>query len=129
MTMHVVYSHECGACQAYYIPYDADVPCPRCGVVEPDRFDYIPQAAASMRANKQSGGSYTPGAWWVGSLGDHILLQLFGLFDGFEAQRGQAAFEPYLDDALGRMQWGDQEYLRSHLRGIALRVREVLDTT
>ena len=127
MTMHVNYSHECSGCNAYYIPYDTNVPCPRCGLVERERFDYIPLAAASMRVNKQADGSYTPGAWWVGSLGDHILQLLFGLFDGYEAQGGQDGFEPYLDAALGRMQWGDQQYMRAHLRGIALRIREVLD--
>jgi len=72
---------------------------------------------------------YTPGAWWVGSLGDHILHLLFGLFDGYESQRGQVEFEPYLDTTLGRMQWGDQEYMRLHLRGIAMRVHAVLNTS
>jgi hypothetical protein len=79
-----------------------------------------------MGINKHSRGRYTPGAWWVGSLGDHLLYLLFGLFDGFEAQHGQLAFEAYLDDALGRMQWGDQEYMRGHLRGIAVRIRDEL---
>jgi hypothetical protein len=128
MTMHVVYSHECSGCQAYYIPYDADVPCPRCGLVEEERFDYIPQAAQSMRYNRMDGGSYTPGAWWVGSLGDHILMLLFGMFDAYEAVRDEAPFEQFLDQRLAQMQFGDQEYLRAHLRGIALRVREALDT-
>jgi hypothetical protein len=126
MTMHVVYSHECSACKAYYIPYDSDVPCPKCGVVEAERFDYIPQAVASMQVNKRSGGSYTPGAWWVGSLGDHVLSVLFGLFDAYEAQHGRVAFEPFIDTTLDRMKWGDQDYLRVHIRGIALRVREGL---
>ena len=125
MTWHVVYSHECGRCDAYYIPYDTDVPCPRCGLVEAERFDYIPQAAGSMRVNRGL-GSYMPGAWWVGSLGDHILLLLFKVFDGYEAQAGELAFEPYLDDALQRIQWEDQGYMQSHLRGIALRIRDEL---
>ena len=129
MTMHVVYSHECPSCKAYYIPHDTDVPCPRCGEVEEERFDYIPQAAMSMRVNKQSGGKYTPGAWWVGSLGDHILHLLFGIFDGYEAQKGETGFEQFLDQRLAQMQWGDQEYLGRHLRGIALRVRDELGVT
>jgi len=128
MTMHVVYSHECPSCKAYYIPYDADVPCPRCGLVEEERFDYIPQAAASMRVNKNSGGSYTPGAWWVGSLGDHILRLLFGIFDAYEAQKGHV-FEQFLEQLLAQMEWGDQDYMRHHLRGIALRVRGELGVT
>ena len=49
MTMHVVYSHECPNCKAYYIPYDAEVPCPRGGPVEEGRFDFNPQAAAAMK--------------------------------------------------------------------------------
>jgi hypothetical protein len=129
MTMHVVYSHECPTCKAFYIPYDSDVPCPRCGAVEKERFDYIPQAVDSMRINKQMGGTYTPGAWWIGSLGDHILSVLFGLFDGYKAQEGQMAFEPFIENALERMKWGDQDYLRTHIQGIALRVREGLDVT
>jgi hypothetical protein len=125
--MHVVYSHECETCKAYYIPYDTDVPCPRCGKVEIERFDYIPQAAASMRVNKSSSGTYTPGAWWVGSLGDHILMLLFGIFDAYEAQQqGGAPFEQFLEQRLAQMQWGDQAYLGAHLRGIALRVRQEL---
>ncbi len=126
MTLHVVYSHECSECHAYYIPYDADVPCPKCGQVEGERFDYIPQAVESMKYNKDCGGSYTPGAWWVGSLGDHVLHVLFGVFDAYEAQRGDVPFEKFVHSTLHHMQWGDQEYLRDHLYGIALRIREGL---
>ena len=127
--MHVVYSHACSGCEAFYIPYDTDVPCPRCGLVEAERFDYIPQAVASMEFNMRSYGRYTPGAWWVGSLGDHLLHLLFCVFDAYEAQRGQLPFEAYLDDDLNRMEWGDQQYLRDHLRGIALRIRDELGVT
>jgi hypothetical protein len=125
MTLHVVYTHQCGACQAFYIPYD-DVPCPRCGQTEAERFDYIPQAAASMRYNKETGGSYTPPAWWVSSLGDHILSLLFALFDGFSERHQHRSFDEYLSARLNEMTWGDQEYLKGHLEGIARRVRQEL---
>lgn len=123
MTLHVVYTHQCAACQAFYIPHD-DVPCPRCGVFEEERFDYIPQAASSMRYNRDSYGAYTPPAWWVGSLGDHILSVLFGLFDGYEPVATSEDFETYLSDQLGRMNWGEQEYLCDHIKAIAVRVRQ-----
>jgi hypothetical protein len=126
MTLHVVYTHQCASCEAYYIPYDR-VGCPRCGTVEEERFDYIPQAAESLRYNKEGGGSYTPGAWWVGSLGDHILHLLFGLFDGYDASGGKEPFADYLTEHLGRMSWGEQEYLCDHVRDIALRVRAHLN--
>jgi hypothetical protein len=121
-----VYTHQCPQCAAFYIPYDQDVPCPKCGQVEEERFDYIPQAVASMQFNKKSGRSYTPGAWWVGSLGDHILSILFGLFDGLPAGTDTAELDSYLAERLGRVQWGDQEYLRDHVHAIALRIGEEL---
>jgi hypothetical protein len=31
-------------------------------------------------------------------------------------------FEQFLSDWLRQMQWGDQEYLREHIRGIAQRI-------
>lgn len=86
MTLHVTYEHQCPKCAAYYIPYDEVVPCPQCGLIVKDRFDYIEQAAVSMRFNKRE-GSYIPSipsAWLVGSLGDHILSLLFLIFDAYE---------------------------------------------
>jgi hypothetical protein len=56
------------------------------------------------------------------------LRLLFGIFDSYEAQKG-GAFEQYLEQRLAQMQWEDQEYLRTHLRSIALRVRQELGVT
>lgn len=127
MTLHVDYTHECEQCAALYIPYDADVPCPRCGLVEIERFDYIPQAVDSLRFNLESSGSYTPDAWWIGSLGDHVLSLLFMLLDAYELEQPETPFALFIDSALSQMRWGEQDYLQSHIRGIALRIREELD--
>src|SRR5262249_16868813 len=121
MTLHVVYNHQCPECGAYYIPYDL-VPCPRCGWQEAERFDYIPQATASMLFNKRHGGRYTPGAWWVGSLGDHILHLLFGLFDAYEEEGSGVSFPPWAEARLAACNWGEQTYLQAHVAGIAVRV-------
>jgi hypothetical protein len=80
MTVHDNYTHQCPKCEAYYIPYD-DVPCPRCGLVETERYDFIPIALASVRWNIEMYGFYVPGAWFVGGLGDHLLLILFHIFE------------------------------------------------
>jgi len=124
MTIHVNYDHQCPQCQAYYIPYDAQVPCPKCGLVEKERFDFIEQAAESMRFNI-SNGSYTPAAWWIGSFGDHILSLLFPLFDAYEEDR-PADFMVFAADQLGKMDWGDQSYLKEHVLGIAVRLHDTL---
>jgi hypothetical protein len=125
MTLHVVYDHECEACGAIYVPYDDDVPCPKCGLVEEDRFDFIPEAVVSLRFNKFH-GSYRPPAWWVGSLGDHILNLLFGLLDTYEEEKPDS-FREFVASRLAKIDWGDQEYLQNHVLGIALRVHEELE--
>ncbi|WXG46619.1 MAG: hypothetical protein WED05_08190 [Candidatus Atabeyarchaeum deiterrae] len=62
MTLHINYDHQCPKCEAYYIPYD-DVPCPRCGLVEKERFDHITRATRSLLFNLDNYGSYVPPAW------------------------------------------------------------------
>jgi hypothetical protein len=124
MTLHITYDHQCPKCQVFYIPYDDQVPCPNCGLIELERIDYIEQAADSMRFNKVD-GSYTPGAWYVGSLGDHILMLLFPLFDAYEEEHPDD-FQVFATDRIGKMDWGDQLYLKDHVFGIAVRLHETL---
>ena len=126
MTLHVVYNHECPKCQAHYIPYD-DISCPNCGWHEEERFDYIPQAAGSVKYNLRRYGSYVPPAWWVGSLGDHILHILFYVFENYRQQTDTKDFSEYASIYLSRVNWGDQSYLRNHLAAIALRVHDEME--
>ncbi len=127
MTLHVVYDHACEHCGAFYIPYDREVPCPNCGAVEEERFDYIPQAVQSLRFNKRRGGTYMPPAWWVGSLGDHILRLLFSLFDAYESREANEGFAEFAASYLADMNWGDQGYLEKHVLAIAIRIQPELD--
>jgi len=126
MTLHVVYDHRCPQCSAFYIPFDQDVPCPNCGAVEAERFDYVPQAAASLRYNLETQGSYVPAAWWVGSLGDHLLHLLFSVFEQYRKQEA-VDFSEFASIYLSSLKWGDQPYLRQHVLDIALRVYDALD--
>jgi hypothetical protein len=123
LTLHIKYDHKCPKCDAYYIPYDKDVPCPRCGLVEDERFDYIPKAAGSLLFNLDNYGSYAPEAWWVSSLADHILLILFPVFEQFR-KSNHNDFDSFASDTLSRNNWGDQKYLEEHVRGIAVRINE-----
>lgn len=126
MTLHVPCDHACAGCGALFIPYAEGAACPKCGRAA-DRFvDFIPQAAASLRRNLGAEGGYLPRAWYVGSLGDHVLKLLFIVFEGFRTSAGAAPFEAYLDRKLGAMNWGDQPYLRDHVRDIARRVRAAM---
>ena len=124
MTLHVNYDHKCSECGALYIPYHAEIHCPKCGVIEEEYFDYIAKAAASLCFNRRE-GSYTPAAWYVGSLGDHILGILFRLFDAFE-EASSADFGSFAVEYLARMDWGDQTYLQMHVYEISRELHNVL---
>ncbi len=119
MTLHVVYSYSCPQCEAHYIPYTAEVVCPRCGAASTETFDYIPQAAQSIAYNLERYGTYIPPAWWVGSLGDYILSVMFPVFERFRVQTATTDFSEFALMSFSAMNWGDQQYLRDHVIRIA----------
>lgn len=119
MTYHVSFKHKCPKCGAYDIPFDKDVPCPRCGELEEKRFNFIPEAAKSAHFNLTSRGGYVPGAWYVGSLGDHILHILFQVLD---YHRKDATGRPFdevarctLPNGLGRSALSEGSYPRDRV--------------
>jgi len=122
MTVHDHYTHECPQCAAYYIPFDEDVPCPRCSLVEKDRHDFVPLAVASVRWNIDMYGSYVPGAWFVGGLGDHLLLIVFHIFQRWSKQQEQAFAAAIEEELASRGDWGDQAYLKPHIALLAQRI-------
>ena len=123
MTLHTHYNHQCSICDSRYIPYDKDVPCPQCGTIEEERFDFIPRACDSLCFNKKSYGSYLPPAWIAGSIGDHTLNLLFKLFYNYEHQK-PPDFKEFAIVWLSIVNWGDDQYLMDHVLGIAVRLHE-----
>jgi hypothetical protein len=128
MPLHVVYDHQCSDCEADYIPYDHDVPCPQCGKLEVQRFDFIPQAVKSLRFNKSRDGTFLPPAWWSTSLGDQMLGLLFPLFEAGDVDR-PANFDAYATSWLASLDWGHRPYLMHHVLGMARRLTEELSKT
>ena len=128
MSLHVRYEHQCPSCAACYIPYDHDVPCPKCGIIETGRFDFIPKAAASASLNAKLGGSYVPAAWYVSGLADHILNIVFSVLEKHRTATDGRSIAEVATEVLGRMQWDQQPYLRDHIHAITCRVRQQLDT-
>ena len=122
MSLHLFYNHKCPSCHAAYFPYD-DVPCPKCGKKEKERYDFVTAAIESMRLNKRMEGSYTPPAWALPSFGDRILLLLFNLFDDYEAQKSKQ-FKRFATRFLKGKDWKDKPYLHDHVLGIAVRIHE-----
>jgi len=120
MTLHINYDHQCAACDADYIPYDVGIACPKCGLVESECFDFVPEAVESLRFNKAD-GSYLPAAWYIGNISDHILQLLFHLFSAYEESGGEE-FQQFATVWLAQLDWGDQEYMREYLQFLSIRV-------
>jgi len=127
MTWHIHYDHQCSKCEAHYVPFDDVEPCPQCGEVEAERFDFIPQAAGSALSNTHGDGSYMPGAWFVGSLGDHLLHLLFAILEKHRTSDGSVPFDALARSFVDKMEWGDQEYMRDHLFRMSVRVFEEIE--
>lgn len=130
MTLHIPYNYQCSQCEAFYIPYDATIDCPNCGAKTPatDVFaSFIERAADSARFNLRSNDSYIPGAWYIGSYGDHILSLLFRILEIHRTQEAAQSFAEVARQCVDDMQWGDQQYARDHIYQIALKVHEQLE--
>jgi hypothetical protein len=127
MTLHITYNHQCPKCNAFYIPY-GDAPCPNCGLLEPERFDFIPRAANSAMFNLRRHNSYAPAVWYVGTFGDHILGLLFPMLDQHR-QDPSRPFTTIAREAVERMNFEEQVYLKEHLYNIAIRVYDEIHGT
>ena len=120
MTLHLHFDYQCYQCNANYIPYDKGVCCPNCNSVGDWVYDFIPKAVRSLKNNKEENGSYTPGAWYVGSLADHFLSILFNIFDNYDAKGGD--FKVVTKKLLTTYNWGEMDYLEKHIYDIASQV-------
>ena len=125
MTIHINDSHKCPSCDAFYIPYDEEVPCPRCGKIEEFDFDlFIPIAVESLMFNKEQ-GSFVPPMWYISSFGDHVMHLLFPIFEAYEAEK-KGDFRKFAEKHLSELDWGEQKYLEKHLLEIAVRLEKGL---
>lgn len=127
MTYHIAYDYQCQACGADFIPYEEQLPCPKCGIAAQTWLGYARSAAESLNVNLQSRGSYMPGAFWVGTLGDRVLYLLFQTFERWRLTEPNPDFSEHLREDLPKIDFEPQhEYLREHIRIIALRTFEAL---
>ena len=128
MTIHCIYDHQCPECEVHYIPYDKDVPCPKCGMIEEKRYDFISRAAGSALFNLKEYESFVPFMWYTGGLGDHILSLIFGILEAHCRDLSGKSFQVFAREWVDCGDWGDQLYLREHVFGIACRVFDQIET-
>ena len=127
MTLHIHYDHECPDCQALFIPMEPSLACPRCGQASGEGIDFIARAAASAMYNQSRWDSYLPAGWYIGSLGDHVLLLIFKAFESYEKFAEGEEFAPFVERWFRAMEWDDQQYLCEHVIDLTQRVRREID--
>lgn len=121
MSLHIMYDNQCQQCEAYYIPYKDDVVCPNCGSILEEIYNIVPQLAHSANYQMDMHGFYTPIAWWVGSLGDHIALLIFKVLDKFYTQE-ESTFKEIAQEHFNNRDWGSQLYMKNHIIDLSYEV-------
>jgi hypothetical protein len=127
MTLHIYSDHRCLQCEAWYVPYDKAVPCPRCGLVEEGRVDFVPRAVSSARINLREQGSYQPAAWAVSCYADHLMMLLFMILECHRKEVPTRPFDEVARECVEAMDWGGQPYGKEYLYQLALRVHAELE--
>ena len=128
LTIHTKHHHSCPDCEVEYLPYDDAVPCPNCGLVEPERFDFISRAVESAQFNTKQNGTYVPLVWSVLSHGDQVLSLLFRLLEHDRNNQSAQPFREVARSQLDSIDWHGQSYYKDYIYEIALRVHNELAT-
>ncbi len=121
-TIHINYNHTCPKCKAMYIPFGEDEPCPRCGLVETKRFDFVTRAAESAQLNFANRGTYLPHTWWVSSLADFVLYICFEILDQHRKDGGIYDVDQIAQEVVEGTDMADKPYLKQHVYHAALAV-------
>lgn len=124
-------NYDCPRCTSLFLPYKKGIQCPNCGMAVEDEdtkeyLDVVDLIAGSMVIHKSQYGMYSPGAWYTGSMMDHIQGITYRIFDSMEHYAKPGEEKQYLVDLLEKkFTWDGQEYLEAHIREIALEVFEI----
>ena len=121
MSLHIMYDHQCSKCEAFYIPYEKDIVCPNCGLNEEEPYDIVPDLVHSAKYQMDTMGFYTPAAWWTGSFGDYVALIIFQILDAYNNQE-EKKFQEIAFEYCNNRTWGNQLYMKDHLRDLSYSV-------
>jgi len=127
MSYHIDYNHACEKCGCQYIPFDKAEPCPECGVIEEERFDFIPEAAQSAHINLLEDGSYIPSCWATLSLADRFLMRLFQVLEHCRIDESGRPFDEVSEEYLRKVDWDGQNHFLGHFQRMACLIRDELN--
>jgi len=134
MTVHIKKPNfKCSECEAIFIPYKEGIKCPKCNKeVKEDiseYLDFIDEITGSMKIHKIHYGQYSPDAWYVGSMSDHIQSLVFQTFDSMEHDLKNGKEKEYLSNFINKIKWksekSDHRYLKNYVKEIAFEVLDI----
>ena len=125
MTLHInLKDIKCEKCSAVFIPFRQDFKCPKCNEPTNEFFDFIPELIGSMKYHKERYGKFTPDAWYIGSLAEDVQSIIFKIFDVLEIDKPINP-EEFIITTIDKINWRDQQYLKNHIKEIALEVLKI----
>jgi hypothetical protein len=122
-------NYQCPSCQSFLLPYKKGILCPNCDKVinDEDTTEYLNVVdfiASSMKLHKWKHGSYFPGAFATFDFMDNVQGIIYQIFDSMEEAKPEDK-EEYLISMLDKMGWGNQKYLKTHIKDIALEILKI----
>jgi hypothetical protein len=119
-------NYECPKCEVIFLPYKIGIKCPNCSKVisdidSEDYLDTVENITESMSAHKHGYGKYFPGAWMTSDILDHVQSLNFRIFDALEREKPENE-EEFLMGILDKSNWGEQLYLKEHVKEITKEV-------
>jgi hypothetical protein len=124
MSYHInLKEYNCPSCDALYIPYKVNMPCPNCKKIPdntPEEYlHFIDQIITSLVINKEREGSYRPSAWYIGSFTDYIQSVIFHVFNALENKKRTDTVEVFVTKYLNSTQWDeDAPYRKDYIHSI-----------
>lgn len=127
MSYHIrLEEYNCPSCNALYIPYKINIPCPNCKKI-PDNvpreyLSFIDDLITSLRINKIRNGKYLPNAWYIGSFVEYIQSVIFNIFDRLDISK-TSEVEMFVNEYLDSTEWDKNiPYGKDYIHSIFLEI-------
>lgn len=84
MTIHSDIDYFCPYCEASYVPYSKEMPCPNCGEDVEEYFEgFLEECTQSCVFNLEYFHSYQTSYWIPNNIGDVVFWGVFGLLEEY----------------------------------------------
>jgi len=108
---------ECPSCSAEFIPFETPQTCPRCGHLSYSETSFLSDIVGGLRVHKKDYGTYTSGAYFVGSQAENIFYWCCCLLDEV-SKEGEVPTIEAVRCRLDAVDWGDNSHMKTYFGGL-----------